>query len=251
MGDHQPAAPRAGAVARRPPARGDPRRPRALRLPRARRRPMAHPPHDDPVGRRVARGHRTAGGGRPHDRSRTSRPTTPCSSSSAPSTRTSTAAPTSRRSATIPAAQESVSHLVARADGVVAGLPVVALVLDAVAARLGTGAVSVRPPRRGRHPRRAGRPPRDPARRDPHDAGRRADRPQHPVPHLRASRRTPGAGRTRSTGPARWCSTPARRRRGCALWRSTRCAAAGAPTSGWASTTSRWSRTTTSWRPGG
>lgn len=45
--------------------------------------------------------------------------------------------------ATIPASQESVSHLVARADGVVAGLPVVALVLDAVAARLGSGAVNV------------------------------------------------------------------------------------------------------------
>jgi len=45
--------------------------------------------------------------------------------------------------ATIPASQESVSHLVARADGVVAGLPVVALVLDAVAARLGSGAVGV------------------------------------------------------------------------------------------------------------
>jgi nicotinate-nucleotide pyrophosphorylase (carboxylating) len=46
--------------------------------------------------------------------------------------------------ATIPADQESVAHLVARADGVVAGLPVVALVLAAVDARLGTGPVSVR-----------------------------------------------------------------------------------------------------------
>jgi len=45
--------------------------------------------------------------------------------------------------ATIPASQQSVSHLVARADGVVAGLPVIALVLDAVAARLGSGAVAV------------------------------------------------------------------------------------------------------------
>ncbi len=45
--------------------------------------------------------------------------------------------------ATIPADQESVAHLVARADGLVAGLPVVALVLDAVDARLGTGPVSV------------------------------------------------------------------------------------------------------------
>lgn len=45
--------------------------------------------------------------------------------------------------ATIPADQTSVSHLVARADGVLAGLPVVALVVEAVAARLGSGPVSV------------------------------------------------------------------------------------------------------------
>jgi nicotinate-nucleotide pyrophosphorylase (carboxylating) len=45
--------------------------------------------------------------------------------------------------ATIPASQVSISHLVARADGVVAGLPVTALVLDAVASRLGSGAVEV------------------------------------------------------------------------------------------------------------
>ncbi|MBM6405571.1 carboxylating nicotinate-nucleotide diphosphorylase [Phycicoccus sp. CSK15P-2] len=45
--------------------------------------------------------------------------------------------------ATIPEAQESVSHVVARADGVVAGLPVAALVLGAVDRRLGTGAVEV------------------------------------------------------------------------------------------------------------
>jgi nicotinate-nucleotide pyrophosphorylase (carboxylating) len=45
--------------------------------------------------------------------------------------------------ATIPATQESVSHVVARADGVVAGLAVVRLVLDAVHGRLHTGAVAV------------------------------------------------------------------------------------------------------------
>ena len=45
--------------------------------------------------------------------------------------------------ATIPADQRSVSHLVARQDGVVAGLPVVALVLEAVDRRLGTGPVVV------------------------------------------------------------------------------------------------------------
>ena len=45
--------------------------------------------------------------------------------------------------ATIPAGQVSVSHVVARADGVVAGLPVVGLVVDAVHGRLHTGTVAV------------------------------------------------------------------------------------------------------------
>ena len=45
--------------------------------------------------------------------------------------------------ATIPAEQQSVSHLVARAEGVVAGLPVAPLVVEAVDARLGTGEVWV------------------------------------------------------------------------------------------------------------
>ncbi|KRE60896.1 carboxylating nicotinate-nucleotide diphosphorylase [Nostocoides sp. Soil756] len=43
--------------------------------------------------------------------------------------------------ATIPAEQQGVAHVVARAGGVVSGLLVVALVLDAVDRRLGTGAV--------------------------------------------------------------------------------------------------------------
>ncbi|MGL5862428.1 MAG: carboxylating nicotinate-nucleotide diphosphorylase [Phycicoccus sp.] len=45
--------------------------------------------------------------------------------------------------ATIPAAAETDSRVVARSDGVVAGLPVLALVFDAVARRLATGPVSV------------------------------------------------------------------------------------------------------------
>ncbi len=45
--------------------------------------------------------------------------------------------------ATIPAGQRSVSRVVARGSGVVAGLPVAALVCDAVDRRLGTGAVAV------------------------------------------------------------------------------------------------------------
>jgi nicotinate-nucleotide pyrophosphorylase (carboxylating) len=47
--------------------------------------------------------------------------------------------------ATIPAGQVSVARLVARGDGVVAGMPVVELVLGAVADRLGTGSVGVEP----------------------------------------------------------------------------------------------------------
>ncbi|MGL5818349.1 MAG: carboxylating nicotinate-nucleotide diphosphorylase [Phycicoccus sp.] len=45
--------------------------------------------------------------------------------------------------ATVPVAAEADSRVVARSDGVVAGLPVLALVVDAVARRLATGAVSV------------------------------------------------------------------------------------------------------------
>lgn len=46
--------------------------------------------------------------------------------------------------ATIPTEQVSTAVVVARQDGVVAGLPVVALVLDAVSRRLGTGRVGAR-----------------------------------------------------------------------------------------------------------
>ena len=72
--------------------------------------------------------------------------------------------------ATIPAEQESVSHLVARADGVVAGLPVVG------ARRRGRRRAArhrgrVGRPARGRRRRRgARRPPRDAARLHPHHA---------------------------------------------------------------------------------
>ncbi|MGL5929803.1 MAG: nicotinate-nucleotide diphosphorylase (carboxylating), partial [Dermatophilaceae bacterium] len=45
--------------------------------------------------------------------------------------------------ATVPAVAEADSRVVARSDGVVAGLPVLALVFDTVARRLDTGAVSV------------------------------------------------------------------------------------------------------------
>ncbi len=46
-------------------------------------------------------------------------------------------------SATIPATQRGVAHVVARADGVVAGIPLISLVFRAVAERLGSGEVDV------------------------------------------------------------------------------------------------------------
>lgn len=45
--------------------------------------------------------------------------------------------------ATIPATQECTGHVVARADGVVAGIPAITLVVDAVAERIGASAPSV------------------------------------------------------------------------------------------------------------
>jgi nicotinate-nucleotide pyrophosphorylase (carboxylating) len=142
LGDDQPAAPGTGALGRRAPARGDPRRARALGLPRARRRPLADPPHRDPAGRRPGRHHRT-----PRRRPPMSEHVFPLDDARllveraldedlGDGTDVTTVA-------TIPEEQESVSHLVARADGVVAGLPVVALVVEAVDARLGTGVVWV------------------------------------------------------------------------------------------------------------
>ncbi len=46
-------------------------------------------------------------------------------------------------SATIPAAQRTTAHIVARADGVVAGIPLISLVFRAVTARLGSSEVDV------------------------------------------------------------------------------------------------------------
>ena len=44
-----------------------------------------------------------------------------------------------------------------------------------------------------------------------------------------------GLGRRAWPGPGAWSATPARPRRACASWRSTRCAAAAGPTTGWGS----------------
>lgn len=46
-------------------------------------------------------------------------------------------------SATIPAAQRSTAHVVARADGVVAGIPLISLVFRAVTSRIGSSEVDV------------------------------------------------------------------------------------------------------------
>ena len=59
-------------------------------------------------------------------------------------------------------------------------------------------------------------------RRDPGAPRRRAHRAQHPLAGSPASRPTPGAGPTRSRAPARWCSTPARRRPGMRALREVR-----------------------------
>ena len=58
----------------------------------------------------------------------------------------------------------------------------------------------------------------------------------------------PAVGRRGRRAPAPRSATPARPRRACARWRSTRSAAAAASTTGWRCPTRRWSRTTT-WSP--
>jgi aspartate oxidase len=127
---------------RRAPARGDPRRARARGLPeRDDARWLTHLTATR-RGRRSGRHHRTPRRRPPmseHVFPRRRRP---------PARRAGAGRGPRRRHRRHhrrdhPEEQESVSHLVARADGVVAGLPVVALVVEAVDARLGTGVVWV------------------------------------------------------------------------------------------------------------
>lgn len=66
-----------------------------------------------------------------------------------------------------------------------------------------------------------------------------------------ASRPPPAPGPTCSKAATPRSATPARRRRGCAPWRSSRCAAAAGSTTGCRSPTPRSSRTTTSSPPHG
>ena len=232
------------------PARGDPRRPRARRLPRARRRRLARPPCLRGAGRR---------------RRDVVHPV-PASGAVAPTvalTRPSCDFPECGRPAvvgtaldedlggragvdvttmaTIPAEQVSSAQVVARADGVVAGMP-----LRRPGVRRGGRAA-----RRGPRRRSTARAPDG----DVVAAGRRRRRRcsgSHPG-HLVGERtmlnlvcRLSGV----ATHTREWADAPRGHRRdgprhpqddarGCAPWRSTPSAPAAAPTSGWASTTSR------------
>ena len=82
----------------------------------------------------------------------------------------------------------------------------------------------------------------------PRPAHRRAQRAEPAVPPLRHRDRHPRLGGRAGGHQGARCATPARRRRGCAPWRSTRCAAAAASTTGCRCRTRRSSRTTT-WSP--
>ena len=79
----------------------------------------------------------------------------------------------------------------------------------------------------------------------PRPAHRRAQRTQPAVPAVGHRDRDPGLGRCPRGHEGARSATPARRRRGCAPWRSTRCAAAAASTTGCRCRTRPWSRTTT------
>ena len=101
--------------------------------------------------------------------------------------------------------------------------------------------------------RRPGRPPASVlltvTRPDPRPADRRAHRAEPALPPVRHRHAHPAVGRRGRRAPARRSATPARPRRACARWRSTRCAAAAASTTGCRCRTPRWSRTTTWPRP--
>ena len=141
------------------------------------------------------------------------------------------------------------SHLVARADGVVAGLPVVA-------------ASSSRPSTPGSAPARCGSTCTsrtapgssaattcDPARLD-HARSSPSGPSSTSCPAPPASRPTPGAGPTRSRAPARWCSTPARRHRDARAGEVRRALRRRHEQADGPLRRARWSRTTTSSPPG-
>ena len=89
----------------------------------------------------------------------------------------------------------------------------------------------------GRHPARPGRARARRPRPRPRAAHRRADRAQPALPPLRRRDRHRGVGRRGRRHRGARSATPARRCRACGCWRSTRCAAAAASTTGWGSAT--------------
>ena len=94
--------------------------------------------------------------------------------------------------AAIPAAQRSTAHVVAREDGVVAGLPLATVVFRAITERLGSAEVDVEPRHEERDLVRRGRRPGRPARLHPGHAG---ERPAEPAQRLSGiATGTPGAG---------------------------------------------------------
>ena len=132
--------------------------------------------------------------------------------------------------ATIPADHRSTATFGARQDGVIAGLPVVAAVIETVcgdAASEFHATVADGARRRSRHEDRRGH------RADPAAAHRRTHRAEPAVPPLGCRDRRPGAGPTHWRAPRPSCATPARPPRGCVRSRSTPCGAVAARTTGW------------------
>ncbi len=134
-------------------------------------------------------------------------------------------------SAAMPPMGRAVADVVAREDGVVAGLAVAELAFRyalgehvRVTDRVPDG-TRVRPGRRRDHGRGTG----------PGRAHRRADRAELRLPPVRGRHRHRGLGRRRWRAPGRGCSTPARRCPAGARCRSTPCAAAAGSTTASAS----------------
>ena len=144
--------------------------------------------------------------------------------------------------ATVPADQRSIGTFGSRQDGVVAGLPVAAAVVDAVCGDdatdveyLSADGDRVRP---GQDVARVTAPTRGAAHGGAHGA-------QPAVPPVGRRHADPPLGRRAGRHARASSATRARPRRGCGPSRSTPCAAAVGPTTAWGCPTPCWSRTTT------
>ena len=147
--------------------------------------------------------------------------------------------------ATLDPRETAWADLVARAPGVVAGLPVAELVFRHVVGDALDVKTHVADGDRVRARRRAAvaaRPGAGTAHRGAHGA-------QLPVSPVRRRHRDVALGGRRSRAPEPGCVTPARRRPACGPWRSTPCAAAAGSTTAPRCRTRHWSRTTTCSRP--